>query len=286
MNLRLGGVVRQAVSLDLVIFLIRVPRGDALGGSGVQAVSLDLIVIRAPRGDALGRSGVQAVGLDLVLFLRRIALVLHLVLRCGSWNPVHKTVNREESSLMGKSFAEELDTDAFPGSGTVAALVAAQAASLAAAAAHRSRAGWEEAGGARAQAQALRRRALELADRNAAAYAAAREALAQPRSEAPDEEQAARDWRLGVAVEQAAGPPLELAASAAAIAELAAVISTHGADDVRVDAGIAAILAAAAARAAAQLVEINLVVGEQEASVRARAYAQAAAAAAAGAETM
>lgn len=175
------------------------------------------------------------------------------------------------------AFAEELDADTFPGGGTVAAVVAAQAAALAAAAADRSRAGWEEAGGMRAQAQALRRRAIELAERNTSAYAAARDALAQPRH-------GARDWILGVTVEQAAGPPLELAASAADIAELAAVIATRGAEDVRADAAVAAILAAAATRAAARLVEINLVVGHQDAAVRARGYADAAVAAAARAE--
>jgi formiminotetrahydrofolate cyclodeaminase len=185
--------------------------------------------------------------------------------------------------------AEELERDAFPGGGTVAALVAAEAASLAAAAANRSRAGWEEAGAARAQAQALRRRAIELAERNAVAYARARDALARRPSGAPGvtatEEQPARDWSLGVAVEEAAGPPLELAASATDIAELAAMIAARGAADVRADAAIAAMLAAAAARAAAQLVQINLVVGQQEAAAQARRYADAAAAAAGSAET-
>lgn len=186
------------------------------------------------------------------------------------------------------AYAEELDTHPYPGGGAVAAVVAALAASLAAAAANRSRSGWEEAGGARAQAQAFRRRAIELAERDESAYAAARDALAEsrlgPRDASATDEQATRDWRLGVAVELAAGPPLELAATAAGIAELAAVIAVRGAPDVRADAAIAAMLAAAATRAAAQLVQINLVVGQQEASVKARNYAEAAAAAAAVAE--
>jgi formiminotetrahydrofolate cyclodeaminase len=186
------------------------------------------------------------------------------------------------------AFAEELDAHPYPGGGAVAALVAALAASLAAAAADRSRTGWDEAGGARAQAQALRRRTIELAERDAAAYAAAREALARLARETgigPDgEDQAARDWQLGTVVERAAGPPLELAASAADIAELSAVIAVRGAADVRADAVVAAILAAAATRAAAQLVQINLVVGEQEPAVMARRYAAAATAAATAAE--
>jgi methenyltetrahydrofolate cyclohydrolase len=187
--------------------------------------------------------------------------------------------------------AEELaEGDGYPAGGAVAALVAALAGSLAAAAADRSRSEWNEAGGARAQAQALRRRALELAERDAVAYATAREALATRRPdsqlEASVEDQDARDWRLGVAVKQAAGPPLELAASAADIAQLAAGIARFGAEDVRADAVVAAVLGAAAARAAAWLVQVNLVVGDQEPSVLARRYAEAAAAAVVAAEAV
>jgi formiminotetrahydrofolate cyclodeaminase len=189
------------------------------------------------------------------------------------------------------AFAEELaEGDGYPAGGAVAALVAALAASLVAAAADRSRAEWGEAGGVRAQAQALHRRAVELAGRDAASYAVAREALAErvPRSErhAPGSDQAARDWRLGEAVEQAAEPPLELAASAADIAALAAVVAAKGAGDVRADAAIAAVLGAAAARAAARLVRINLVVGDQQPGNLAQDYAEAAAAAAAAAEVV
>lgn len=170
------------------------------------------------------------------------------------------------------AFAEEVDEGrAEPVSGAVAALVTALAASLAAAAAERSRAGWNEAGGARAQAQALRRRAVELAERDAAAYAAAREALAK----------GVDDWRLGGAVERAAEPPVALAASAADVAQLARAIADRGAGDVRDDALVAAMLAAAAARAAAHLVRINLVVGgDQQPAALAQSYADTAAAAA------
>jgi formiminotetrahydrofolate cyclodeaminase len=170
------------------------------------------------------------------------------------------------------AFAEELDEGgAQPVSGAVAALVTALAASVAAAAAERSRADWNEAGGARAQAQALRRRAVELAERDAAAYALAREALAER----------VDDWRLGDAVERAAEPPLALAASAADVAQLARAIADRGAGDVRADALVAATLAAAAARVAAHLVHINLVVGgDQQPAVLAQSYAESAAAAA------
>ncbi len=53
--------------------------------------------------------------------------------------------------------------DEYPAGGAVAGVVAALAASLAADAAAGSRPGWSEAAGARAQAQALRRRATALA---------------------------------------------------------------------------------------------------------------------------
>jgi formiminotetrahydrofolate cyclodeaminase len=178
--------------------------------------------------------------------------------------------------------------DVHPAGGTVAAIVAMLAASLAAASADWSRAEWDEAPGARAQAQALRRRAGELAERQTAAYSAARHALDErgggDRSPADGEADGRGDWRLGVAVERAAEPPLALAATAADIAELSGLIATHGADDIRADAATAALLAAAAARAAARLVEINLVAGARtEIVARARRFADSAAAAAAAA---
>jgi formiminotetrahydrofolate cyclodeaminase len=165
-----------------------------------------------------------------------------------------------------------------PPGGAVAALVAAWAASLAAAAADRSRPEWAEAAGARAQAQALRMRALALAERGAEAHAAAMETLEAARSGDAEQRADVRDWQLGLAVEASAEAPLELAACGLDIAQLAHLIATHAAGDVRADAAVAAQLAAAAARAGAHLVEINLVVGgEHEPAARARALAQAAA---------
>jgi formiminotetrahydrofolate cyclodeaminase len=166
------------------------------------------------------------------------------------------------------------DGDANPAGGPLAAVVAALAASLLAAAADRSRDGWDGAAGARAQAQALRRRALRLAEGDAAAYADARAALAQ-RGGAPDSRD--RDARIGEAVSLAGQVPLEIGAAAGDVAQLATEIVAHGSADVRADAAIAAILAAGAARAAAQLVEINLVAGADEQLVAlARRIAEAA----------
>ena len=176
--------------------------------------------------------------------------------------------------------------DAHPPGGAVAALVAAWAASLAAAAADRSRAEWEGAGGARAQAQALRSRALKLAERGARAHAEAMETLADARRAPEKERDERRDWQLGRAVEEAAAAPQELAACSLDITQLAQTIATHAAGDVRADAVVAAQLAAGAAAAGAHLVAINLVVGgDREPAARARALAEAAASAAAASST-
>jgi formiminotetrahydrofolate cyclodeaminase len=101
------------------------------------------------------------------------------------------------------------------------------------------------------------------------------------------EREEVRDWRLGQAVKQAAEPPLELSACALSIAQLARVIASHAAGEVRADAAVAAQLAAAAARAGAHLVEINLVVGgDRQPAVQARELAEAAATAAAQASSL
>lgn len=196
---------------------------------------------------------------------------------------VHKTAIREESSIVAEN-------DWSPSGGTVAAKVAELAASLACAAADQSRAQWPEAGGACAQAQALGRRVKQLGEDGAGAYAIARRALAEREpergSDSTSEDQAKRDWRLGVAVKQAAESPLQLAASAADLAELAGEIAARAADDVRADAVVAALLAASAARAAARLVKINLAVGDGQPALVAGRYAEAAAAAAAAADAL
>jgi formiminotetrahydrofolate cyclodeaminase len=104
----------------------------------------------------------------------------------------------------------------------------------------------------------------------------------------PDAESAeVRDWRLGHAVKQAAEPPLELSACALTVAQLAQLIASNAAGEVRADAAVAAQLAAAAAKAGAHLVEINLVVGgDRQPAVQARELADAAAAAAAQASAL
>lgn len=147
-----------------------------------------------------------------------------------------------------------------PAAGAAAALVAGMAASLAAAAADRSREVWDEAAGARAQALALARRSSVLAEQARVQYAQARQALEGRQSETqpPDD---VRDWALGLAIRSAADPLVDLAGAATDIAELSATVAREGAGDVRADAVVAADLAASAARSAATLVRVNLVVG-------------------------
>jgi formiminotetrahydrofolate cyclodeaminase len=166
-----------------------------------------------------------------------------------------------------------------PGSGAVAAVVAALAASLVERVADGSRAQWPEAAGAVAQARALNRRARSLARRGAAAYGEARAALDAVGQ--GEDTSALRNWQLGKTVAAAAGPPLALAACAADIAQLAAGAAVSGDGALVADAVVAAKLAAAAADSAAHLVAINLVAGsdaERLALARQRATAAAEAA--------
>lgn len=164
-----------------------------------------------------------------------------------------------------------------PAVGSAAALVAATAAALVAKAARTSTAVWEDALGAAAQAEALRSRTSPLAQADADAYAAAVERLDEPRDPDPDR----RDFQLGRALDAAAVVPMRIAAAAADIAVLAAEVAERGNPNLRPDATGAALLAEAAARTAAHLVEVNLAVGPDDPRVReANAHAETAAAAA------
>jgi methenyltetrahydrofolate cyclohydrolase len=137
----------------------------------------------------------------------------------------------------------------------VAAVVAAFAAALTEMAARYA----DEQEAAR-RAGALRARFLELASEDAEAYAAVLEAKGEERQQA---------------LSRAADVPLELAESAVEIAELANRLAAVGNPSLRGDAETAAFLAAAATRAAANLVEINLEARpEDERIARARALAR------------
>jgi formiminotetrahydrofolate cyclodeaminase len=113
---------------------------------------------------------------------------------------------------------------------------------------------WDEAPGAAVQAAELRRRASAAAREDADAYAAASDALAR-RGESG---RTGRDAQLRAALVRAADAPLAIATVAADCATLAASIAQGCEVAMRADVSGAAELAAAAARSAAALVEINL----------------------------
>jgi formiminotetrahydrofolate cyclodeaminase len=155
----------------------------------------------------------------------------------------------------GLSVAALLDEvsspEPMPGAGYCAALALEMAAGLVTMAARVSRAEWGEARGAAAQATTLRERVAPLAERNVEAYRDAVTLLSAAESKGRDEE-------LRDALARAAGVPLEIAEIAVDVASLAAVVAERGDQALRADAVSAALLAEAAARAAATLVEVNL----------------------------
>ena len=151
-----------------------------------------------------------------------------------------------------------------PAAGPLAAIVTAEAATVVSAVARLS--GDQ---GAAAQAESLGGRARPLAAADADAYMAAAAQLSRPVGE---------DFELGRALVEAADVLLEIADAAADVAELAANVADRCIPSLRPDAVGAAMLAEAAARAAAHLVEINLAVTPADARAdRARAAVDAAA---------
>lgn len=164
--------------------------------------------------------------------------------------------------------------DPDPGSGSAAALVVAMAAGVIAKAARRSHEDWTEAGGAAAQAEALRLRAAPLADADARAYRDAHARLARAEG---------ADHTLASSLDRAAEVPLQIARAGADVAALGREVSARCDESLKPDVLGAIVLAAAAAQAAAHLVEANLAVAEDDPRVReATAYADAALVSASG----
>ena len=145
-----------------------------------------------------------------------------------------------------------------PGGGSVAALAGAFAASLVAMAARFSSEQWEDAGGAVAQAETLRARLLPLADEDAHAY----ENFFLARRMSEDVEAEIRDAAIRDALSRAADIPLAIAEASHDVASLACEAAERGNPNLRGDAATAALLAEAAVRATANLVEINLATRE------------------------
>jgi formiminotetrahydrofolate cyclodeaminase len=136
---------------------------------------------------------------------------------------------------------------------------------------------WPDARAVVAQAERLRRRTAPLAQSDADAYEEALAALHLPDQLEPE----VRDMALGQVLARAAEIPLVIAEAGADVACLAAEVADRGTPERRGDAIAAALIAEAAARAAANLVAINLTVApEDERALRARAVTDVASAAA------
>jgi formiminotetrahydrofolate cyclodeaminase len=142
-----------------------------------------------------------------------------------------------------------------PGAGSALAATLATAAAVVQMAARLSPAGWADATGVAAQAEAMRERAVLLVDEDADAYRRALEARAAADETAKPEQ---RDWALGRVTAEAAEPPLALVRLAADLAELCAAAGTRVEPRVHADVTAAAALAAAVARGARELVAANL----------------------------
>ena len=165
-----------------------------------------------------------------------------------------------------------------PGGGSAAAFTVALAAGLVAMVARSSRDAWKDAGGVGAQASSLLERITPLVGADAEAW---EDALAQLRT-ASERADAQRDDVLEQKLESAAAVPIRIAEAGADAALLAELAADRGDGAYRADAAVAALLAAAAARAASHLVEVNLGVREGDPRLaRVRSSAETAADAAA-----
>jgi formiminotetrahydrofolate cyclodeaminase len=163
-----------------------------------------------------------------------------------------------------------------PGGGVAAAVTGAMAAGLVAMAARFSATRLPGAGELADQADKLRRRLDQLADMDARAYAAVLDAGRQPGDDGQRRE------RMREALLGSAHVPLEIAGIGVEVAVMAARLAEAGNPNLRGDAVTGAVLAAASARSAACLVDINVRLGglEPELSRRAaQAVADASAAA-------
>jgi len=161
-----------------------------------------------------------------------------------------------------------------PGGGSAAAMAAAMGAALLAMSARLSSESWPEAGGIAAQATALRARLADLAQADAEVYSEALRIL-EGAQEIPEER---RDYELGLAYERAAETPLTIARTAADVALLGIGARDRIEPAVQADLDAAIALGAAAAQAAARLVEVNLAATSDDPRVgQASAAAEAAA---------
>ena len=155
-----------------------------------------------------------------------------------------------------------------PAGGSVAAVAVAMAAGLVAMAARLAHE-WPKAGEVVERAEALGSRLATLALADEDAYTKVIEAMRLP----PDSP--SRDTEVAAALSGAADVPLAVAEAAAEVAVLAKLVAEEGNDRLRGDALVAAELAGAGARGAAELVAINLAGRDDPRVSRARDLAAA-----------
>jgi formiminotetrahydrofolate cyclodeaminase len=145
-----------------------------------------------------------------------------------------------------------------PGGGGAAAITAAMAAGLLGMAARFSTGQLIDAASRAAYADRVRTQVAALAEQDADAYQAVLAAFALPRE--PDPQVRRRQIRRSL--ERAARVPTEIAEAACGVAVEAVELAKRGNRNLRGDAFTAATLAAAAARSAAELVRLNVELGD------------------------
>ena len=182
----------------------------------------------------------------------------------------------DETSLRNETLERFLDrmasTDPAPGGGGSTAVATAMAAALVEMAAGLSADRVADAGAVGATAGRIRRRALALADEDAAAYGRVIAGYRLPRDTDPED----RRREIREALEEATAVPLEIAGLAADVAGLGNRLVADGNPNLEGDAAAAVLLARAAARAAARLVELNVGQGKLDGGWSERAAAHVA----------
>lgn len=151
-----------------------------------------------------------------------------------------------------------------PGGGSVAAMTVAMAAGLVAMAARFSAEPGADPGVAQ-EADEGRRRAAGLAEQDAVAYQQVLEAYSSSRDDPTRRE------RIRQALEAACQVPLEIAGIGVEVAAQASRLAEQGNPTTRGDAETARLLAEAAVRASARLVEINVEAGAGDPDLTRRA---------------
>ncbi|HPE28872.1 MAG TPA: glutamate formimidoyltransferase [Candidatus Mcinerneyibacteriales bacterium] len=167
------------------------------------------------------------------------------------------------AGLTVREFADELSSDSpAPGGGSVAALSGALSAALSSMVANLTfgKKGYERKNSlmeeVASEAQEMKRRYLDLIDRDTEAFNTFMDAMKMPKKS--DEEKALRDQAMEEAAKDATRIPLETLRLTERLCELAAVVGRKGNPNAASDAAVAAVMAEAAAESAALNVMINL----------------------------